>query len=240
MMTRQRGRGRSKGPELRGTLGTLLRTTLAQAGAVREVLERGAREGRARWGEARSERRRDTALADLGELVIELIDRGDAPELADHPDVLAALEAIAELEVDDDDRGHDRRPVAGRDYVAPPTRSRFDRGVPAERDRAASGRGRPARDDADDGAVSSGSWRPPAPGRPSAGVWRPPRDRSEPANPEPARTARREPTAEPGARFQVKDRGARPGAARGGIQFDDDSDLADYMNPDDVPGPDKK
>src|SRR5258705_4667388 len=103
MMARPR-RPRSRGPELRGTLGTLLRTTLAQAGAVREVIERGAREGRARLDEVRSERRRDHAVAELGELVIELIDRGEAPELAEHPDVIAALDAVAELDPPAGDR----------------------------------------------------------------------------------------------------------------------------------------
>src|SRR5512134_896884 len=145
MMARQR-RGRSRGPEIKGTLGTLLRTTLAQAGAVREVLTRGAREGRARLDEVRSDRRRDHALADLGELVVELIERGEAPELEDHPEIAAALEALAELEPTDDDRGsRGARPVAGRDFVTPSRRAPFDRG-----------RGR-SRDDAgdDDGAVSS-------------------------------------------------------------------------------------
>lgn len=239
MMARPR-RGRSRGPELRGTLGTLLRTTLAQAGAVREVLQRGAREGRARLDEVRTERRRDHALAELGELVIELIDRGEAPELADHPDVIAALESIAELEAvdadSDRDRGRDRarRPVAGKDFVTPAKRASFDR----DRDRGRPRRDAAPSDDADDGAVSSRSWRPPAPSAPSSRVWRPPREphTDEPTRPEPAASTRkRNPAAEPGARFQVKDK-----AKTGGIQFDDDEDLQDYMHPDDVPGPDKK
>lgn len=255
MMARPR-RGRSRGPELRGTLGTLLRTTLAQAGAVREVLERGARQGRARLDEVRSERKRDHALAELGELVIELIDRGEAPELAEHPDVVDALEAIAELDAidgdrdrgdrgdrdrgdrdrgarDRDDRGGARgRPVAGRDFVTPPRRASFDRDRGRRRE--------PAGDD--DGAVSSGSWKPPAATSPGARVWRPPRDTEvdEPTRPEPAASTRkRNPSAEPGAKFQVKEP-ARAPAKAGGIQFDDDEDLADYMHPDDVPGTDKK
>jgi hypothetical protein len=219
MMARSR-RGRSRGPELRGTLGTLLRTTLAQAGAVKDVLQRGAREGRARLDEARSTRRRDQALAELGELVVELIDRGEAPELEDHPDVQAALEAIAELDAVADDGG-DRargRPVAGRDFVTPSRRAPFDRG---------SARSRDARDDDDDGAVSSRSWRPPPPGG-DARVWRPPRDR--------------DPAKEPGAAFQEKTRPGKPPTARGGIAFDadPDDDLEAYMHPDDVKPPDPK
>jgi hypothetical protein len=204
--TPSRRGGRTRGPELRGTLGTLLRTTLAQAGAVREVLERGAREGKARFDVARSERRRDQALADLGGLVLELIERGEAPELAEHPDVAAAIDAIVELDAaeagrddrDRDDRGS-RRPVAGRDYVPSSRRESFDarRTTPArprERERE------PERDD-DGGAVSSRSWRPPSPASPgSAGVWRPP-----------AAAAGRDPDAEPGARF--RDRTGEHGGA---------------------------
>src|SRR5215813_2242983 len=63
-------------PELRGTLGTLLRTT---TGVVRDAIERGAREGRARLDDARANRRRHDALADLGSLVLDLIRRPPAP-----------------------------------------------------------------------------------------------------------------------------------------------------------------
>ena len=75
-MARQR-RGGFRPPELRGTLGTLLRTTLAQAGAVREVLERGAREGRSRLDGVLANRRRQDAIAELGEIVLDLIRRGE-------------------------------------------------------------------------------------------------------------------------------------------------------------------
>jgi hypothetical protein len=137
-MARQR-RGRSRGPELRGTLGTLLRTAAAQAGVVRDVLERGARAGRERLEEARSGRRREQALADFAELVIELIDRGEAPELEDHPDVRAALEHLLELEAADAEReprrGERARPVADRDFVTQARRTPFDRERERERDR---------------------------------------------------------------------------------------------------------
>src|SRR5215470_9516376 len=73
-------RGGFRPPELRGTLGTLLRTT---TGVVRDALERGAREGRARLDDVRLSRRRQDALADLGELVLSLIRRGEIDRLLD-------------------------------------------------------------------------------------------------------------------------------------------------------------
>lgn len=80
-------------PELRGTLGTLLRTT---TGVVRDALERGAREGRARLDDVRASRRRSDALAELGELVLELIRRGeiDIDELPEARDVVQQLDEI--------------------------------------------------------------------------------------------------------------------------------------------------
>jgi len=66
-------RGGFRPPELRGTLGTLIRTT---TGVVRDAIERGAREGRARLDDVRSRGRRHDALADLGEIVLDLIRRG--------------------------------------------------------------------------------------------------------------------------------------------------------------------
>src|SRR5262245_9754185 len=114
-----RGGGGGGGP--RGTLGTLLRTTLAQAGVVREMLERGAREGRARLDDARQGRRRDQALARLGEAVLDAVKNGEpqVAELYDLPDVadaladLEGLEAGAEEAFEDDgeeegERGSER------------------------------------------------------------------------------------------------------------------------------------
>src|SRR5258705_1993657 len=99
VMARQR-RGGFRPPELRGTLGTLLRTTWEQAGVVRDALERGAREGRSRLDEARANRRRLDALAELGELVLDLIRRGeiDLGELPEAKDLVRRLD-----ELDDED-----------------------------------------------------------------------------------------------------------------------------------------
>jgi hypothetical protein len=186
-MARQR-RGGFR-PELRGTLGTLLRTT-------REVLERGAREGRERLDEALSGRRRTDALAELGEIVLDLVRRGeiDLHELPEARDVIAHLDEI-------DAGGDEEAPVARA-----PIRRRFD-----DRPR-----------DRDDGTVSSKTWAPPT-RKPGPKVWRPP--------------AAPEDTTEPG-RPAVRRAGPvpKPGDRKGGISFeDDDSDLGDYMHPDDVP-----
>lgn len=210
----RRGRSRSfAAPELRGTLGTLLRTTLAQAGAVRDALERGAREGRARFDDALQDRRRNEAVTELGELVLDLIRRGELAELADVPEIAEALAAIDELDARGGGRERGRRDdEPGRDWIAPESRSRFDRG-------------REARDDDEDGTVSSRAWTPPArAGKPQARVWRP----VTPASDEPEPTQTQE---------------LRRPRRGGGIDFApapddaaaDDDDLSEYMHPDDVP-----
>lgn len=149
-MARQRRGGGFRPPELRGTLGTLLRTT-------REVLERGAREGRERLDEALASRRRDDALAELGEIVLDLIRRGeiDLGELPEVRDVVARLDDL------------DEEPVVARPSRPPPVAAA---GSPRDRfDRRASPRSPKL---ADDGTVSSRTWKPPvrsaAPAAPAA------------------------------------------------------------------------
>jgi hypothetical protein len=165
---------------MRGTLGTLLRTTLAQAGNLRDVLERGAREGRSRVEDALAGRRRSEALADLGEIVLDLIRRGeiDIDELPEARDLVAHLD---EIDSDADPEPEEPRQI----------RKRFD--------------ARPRHDNREDGTASAATWVPPTRTRPGAErVWRPPVE-------------------------------AAPKKS-GGIRFeDDDSDLAEYMHPDDVP-----
>jgi hypothetical protein len=242
-------RGGFRPPELRGTLGTLLRTT---TGVVRDALERGAREGRARLDSARASRRRHDALADLGELVLDLIRRGEI-DLGELPE---ARDLVRELnELDDDADATEPEPPR------PAVRRRFD-------DRA-------RRDD--EGTVSSGAApraarpRPAdtassrAPTKPMQTTWRPQPDDDAP--PEPDRGSRRErrnaastfpigraerseraaqDTEREGAGAERSERAPerersdrrpafpRDPARKGGISFDDD-DLADYMHPDDVP-----
>nr|MDQ3295612.1 hypothetical protein [Myxococcota bacterium] len=91
------------------------------------------------------------------------------------------------------------------DIAQPATRRRFD-------ERAAT----PARS-SDDGTVSSTRWKPKAAA--PQNVWRPPAD-VDPA-----------PPTEPDRRATLPKDPHR----KGGIAFDDDDDLADYMHPDDLP-----
>lgn len=205
-------RGGFRPPELRGTLGTLLRTT---TGVVRDALERGAREGRARLDDARAGRRRQDTLAELGELVLDLIRRGEI-DLAELPEARDLIRQLDELDADADEPEPPPRPAVRRRFDDRP-------GHPS----------RPDRPGRDDGTVSSGvADRPPPPAprqppqqQPRAAVppssraptrpmktWQPPPDDDEPAAPPPPAAPRRQ----------------------GGISFDDD-DLADYMHPDDVP-----
>ena len=157
-MARQR-RGGFPTPELRGTLGTLLRTT-------REFLERGAREGRERLDEALSSRRRHDALADLGEIVLDLVRRGeiDLAELPEARDVVAHLDEIDRgshgEDANADERNDDLHGAIGS------ARRRFD-----DRGHAASS----------DGTVSSSTWKPPSriATPPASPGTRAPRDRDK-------------------------------------------------------------
>ncbi|HET9626328.1 MAG TPA: hypothetical protein VFP84_33430 [Kofleriaceae bacterium] len=133
-------RGGFRPPELRGTLGTLLRTT---TDVVRDALERGAREGRARLDDVRATRRRNDALAELGAIVLDLIRRGEI-DLDELPEARAAVRQLDELDASASDGGGDT-------YVEdePPraaTRRRFD---DRDRDRDDEDRGRAGDDDRD-------------------------------------------------------------------------------------------
>ncbi|CAN5903330.1 hypothetical protein BH11MYX2_BH11MYX2_22610 [soil metagenome] len=225
MATKRRGFGP---PDLRGTLGTLVRSALQQVTGVRETLERGARSGKSRIDDYRSGQRRRDMLADLGEVVLDLVRRGeiDAEQLPEARTVLRELDRLDDAEGspphvhshddehdhvhdDDDDHGHSHHHAPPRDHAMPPTRSRFDT-------RSA---GRDERRSSDDGTVSSGAqWSPPARAGRTNNMWRPPADYVAHADePPPAKAAPK----------------------KGGITFgnddDDDSDLAEYMHPDDVP-----
>ena len=143
-------------PELKGTLGTLLRTTLQQASAVRDVIERGAR---SRIDDMRHNRRRQDALAELGEIVLELVQRGEI-DLDELPEARAIVEQLL-----DDGHAHPHAHAHAHDHrehepeiAPPPSRSRFD-------DR----RGKDS-----DGTVASSRWSPPTPKAAApAKVWRP-------------------------------------------------------------------
>ena len=210
-------RGGFRPPELRGTLGTILRTT---TGVVRDAIERGTREGRARLDDARASRRRHDALAELGDLVLDLIRRGeiDLAELPEARDLVRQLDELdAEAEAAADPEPKPKLPRAA-------TRSRFD--------------DRPKPDAARDGTVASGAaaraMRPTTPGharpetpstraptKPMKGVWRP--EVADPPAPAADNPAPRRATLLP-----------HDPQRKGGISFDDD-DLNEYMHPDDVP-----
>ena len=242
------------GADLTETLGSLLRSTLEQAGVVREVLERGARTGRARLDEARAGRRRSTALAELGEIVLELVRAGEV-ELDELPEIAEVVAELDRIDVDTDSGGDDRGGRAdwsrSRSAMQPvPTAAQS--GWRDDRDRPVS-------------APSSRAARPTSverrtePRMPSRErVWRPDnvapvvppqhagRDRvPRPTQPESlAARLRREADGTIASLRQASpepatdDRKLAYGnAPRGGISFDDD--LHEYMHPDDVPGDDE-
>jgi hypothetical protein len=199
-------RGGFRPPELRGTLGTLIRTT---TGAVRDALQRGAREGRARLDDARNSRRRQDALAELGELVLDLIRRGEI-DLAELPEARDVIRQLDELDAEAEDpapppRASIRRRFddrsSGDDTVSSGVADRPSRPTPREMPRA-------------EPPSTRATTRP-------MKTWQPPPDDDEPA----AAPAPRRPPLPTGPH------------RKGGISFDDD-DLGDYMHPDDVPAKD--
>ena len=197
-MARQRRGGGLRPPELRGTLGTLLRTT-------REVLERGAREGRERLDEALASRRREGALAELGEIVLDLVRRGEI-DLSELPE---AREVVARLDDLDGDQAD-----AGVGAAVASRRDRFDR--------------RSRDESAPDGTVSAQTWAPPTRNRPAGAdrVWRPVAPPPPPAD---------EDFDRPTVRGTRKPAPRRGGIAFDEPASSDDADLGDYMHPDDVP-----
>lgn len=225
MATKRRGGSGFRTPELRGTLGTLFRTALEQASGMREVIERSARTGRERLDEFRADRRRNELLAELGEIVLDLIRQGEI-DLAELPEAQDLVRHLDELDADAGD--YDDAPPPPR------SRSRFDDRSsrrPAPRAQTVPGyRARGPRDHEDDGTVSSGArWSPPRPPA-RAAVWRPPVD-DVPSGPDHAGP---DAEAEPAARRSFVPSPPQHPHRKGGITFDDD-DLADYMHPDDVP-----
>jgi hypothetical protein len=143
-------------PDLKGTLGTLLRTTINQVGAFTDVARRSALTQKQRLDGALLERRRREALADLGEVLYQLLKSGEI-ELDELPELVQAAEEIEELErriaEAEAEGGRARRPVR---------LSRTERGPAGPREREGD-RGRPgetARRDRDT--------------RPTDRVWRPP------------------------------------------------------------------
>ncbi len=246
MKRTRRGLG---GAELSETLGSLLRSTIEQAGVVRDVLERGARTGRARIDEARAERRRSTALAELGEIVLELVRSGEVElsELPEIGDVVAELDRIDADGEGDGESLRDRAPASRAQWQ----RSRDDQAEwHTERSRSVTAPARPPMERRTEA-------RAPVPAAGRERVWRPDastpimaptnRDRS-PRVTQPESLAARVRREADGTISALRHAGHEPAtdaaheerqlsygnAPRGGISFDDD--LQDYMHPDDVPG----
>jgi hypothetical protein len=203
-------------PDLKGTLGTLLRTTLHQVGAVTEAARQKARSQRVRLDGALLERRRQAALAALGELVYELAVSGQLGDLEEMPELARALDDIEAVEqrLADSESGPRQSPREAW--------------------------GRPPRPREDDDAVAPQRARQRRQASEPLRVWRPP------ADPVPDMAdaevddiaAASAPSARPAPRRRV------PSRAGGGIAFiddgspaaeDADADLADYMHEDDVP-----
>lgn len=100
--------GRRGGPpDLKSTLGSLLRTTLDQVGAVKDVVEQQARSRGGIIDQALVQRRRKDVLAKLGESVYRLAQRGELGELALDPEIGMALAELDELQHQDE---HDYNP----------------------------------------------------------------------------------------------------------------------------------
>ena len=206
---RRGGSGGFRTPEARSTLGTLLRTAIQQAGGVKDALTRGAQQGREKIEELRSDRRRNDALAELGELVLDLIRRGEI-DVAELPEARDLIRTLDEIDAENEE--------SDITTTQPFNRGRFDdRGAAPSPSRTPARGATPAR--GEDGTVGSGArWSPSKTATAPQRVWRP--------------EAAAEPEATP-ARGVVPTLPKDP-HRKGGISFEDD-DLADYMHPDDVP-----
>ncbi len=228
-------------PDLKGTLGTLIRTTINQVGAMTDAARRQARSQKQRLDTALLEARRREALANLGEILYELSEKGEI-DIDELPELATAVQEVAEI---------DRRIVEaeeeGRDRVETRRPVRLGRTSGAAGGQREQARRRPDRDRA---GGRERVWRPPVDPEPQPG------DRAEPEmdveiEGRPGRGSTR--AARPTGRPQ-RQRPAPPparagrgsaGAGGGGIVFvDDDTAPADvdpddsvesYMNDDDVP-----
>ncbi len=215
--------GRRGGPpDLKSTLGSLLRTTLDQASAVREVVEQQTRSRGGILDQALTQRKRTAAFARLGEQVYRMARRGELGELLLDPEIGLR---IGELErLDDDSFGDDIPPVSSgpeavssAEYAA---RFQTDRGD-------------------EPGAGEYRVWRPVLPDDEAiVDVDEEPSEPSAPVDEDvsaktsgPARPSRmpRRSAIRQGGGIRFADRGPNP------EDPNSDEDLASYMHDDDVP-----
>jgi hypothetical protein len=229
-------------PDLKGTLGTLLRSTLEQVGAMTEVARRQAAWGRDRVGDALLERRRQGALAALGQQVYELYTSGQL-ELEDLPELgraIADIAAIEErLEADEDEAGAPREARSPREAWAGVARTGGDDararpGAPLDESDRSAPPPRPAPRIEPTASVRDVRWPPGGAAaaedaviEPFEEAVRPRASRPAPAAREPQRRSEAPPP-KPGITFA--DDGGPPPTVAG-----PDDDLADYMNEGDVP-----
>lgn len=225
-------------PDLKGTLGSLLRTTINQVGAVTDVARRSALNQKQRLDEALLERRRRDALADLGEALHELVRSGEL-ELDELPELQRGVDAVDDIdqqiaEAEAAQSGGARRPVR---------LTRNDR--PADWSRERGSRQRPpcrskdfiARDDqpgvVDRPPVEPRVWRPGVPGRSTEAIGRDDQPRvvgpGAPVEPPAEAEAVRAPRGDAGGGIVFLDDEAAPG------EPDPDDSLEAYMNDEDVP-----
>jgi hypothetical protein len=197
------------GPNVKGTLGTLLRTTMHQVGVVKDAAVRQARTQRVWIDSAVLARRRRDLLAQIGEQLVERIRGGDEAELAmRYPEIAAQIDELDALEADLDDateRSRDAVPAVSAAWA-----------------RARAGRGpEPARRPED-----LRVWRPVVDGE----VVEAPVAADAPRAPSHGRGERRKARIAPGGQGGI--------SFAGGSANDPalDDDLEDYMHEDDVPG----
>ena len=202
-------------PDLRGTLGTLLRTTLQQVGVMRDMAMDQARNQRQRLDSALLQRKLRDTLTALGEVVYELAAAGELGSLADHPEIEAQLVELEELERRIDDSEFEPRAPG-------PLGRRANWPSKAQRAHSSGGRER----DPDDGVRV---WRPNVDDDDGVVSAFPADEPVTRETSEPARSRKR----------VMRERPRRANRGGGGITFVDDGpepeeDLSEYMHEDDV------
>jgi hypothetical protein len=220
-----RGRRGGGPPDLKGTLGTLLRSTLHQVGVVKDAALRGAEAQRVWLDGALLQRKHRDALARLGAEIYERVLSGQLRDLEGDPAVADSIAEIEELEVRMQEAAERARESASRAHGAA---RRAASSFAARAGFPDSGLGRRREGADDDGELRV--WRPVVPDDDDGTVSALAEMQDEPE------TVRIRPP-----RRRGRSRPARARRGAGGIEFvddplvDDDDDLADYMHPDDVP-----
>ncbi len=202
------------GPYVKGTLGTLLRTTMHQVGVVRDAARETARTQRVWIDSAMLARRRRELLADIGAKVVDRVRAGGFAERARFPELTKPLDELDALE---------------EELAEASARSRDSTGLAG----AAVSMWR--------GDSSSESGPEPARRAEELRVWRP---HAQDAARAPASEDDDTPGSRPGARGERRKARVVPQGGGGIAFADappssdpeGDADLEEYMHEDDVPG----